>query len=63
MPFPLPKTITRLPTVYRTKAKDPVLVKFLVNERETLIPELTAVEGPYYRWEDVKRYCDGRFRD
>lgn len=48
---------------YRTKAKDPVLVKFLVNERETLIPELTAVEGPYYRWEDVKRYCDGRFRD
>lgn len=44
------------------KAKNrPVLVKFLVNERETLIPALTAVQGPYYRWDDVKNYCNNRF--
>ena len=41
---------------YRAKGKD-VLVKFLMNEKETLIPELTAVQGPYYKWEDVKAMC------
>ena len=38
----------------------PVLVKFLVNERETAIPALTAVKGPYYKWDDVKAYCATR---
>ena len=38
---------------YRKKGAD-VLVKFLMNEKETLIPELKAVQGPYYRWDDVK---------
>ncbi|MBR1707178.1 MAG: histidine-type phosphatase [Bacteroidales bacterium] len=38
---------------YRNKADD-ILVKFLVNEEETLIPVLTPVSGPYYRWDDVK---------
>ena len=42
---------------YRAKGKD-ILVKFLMNEKETLIPELTAVQGPYYRWEDVKAMCE-----
>ena len=46
---------------YRTRKDDPVLVKFLVNERETLIPALSPVQGPYYRWEDVKEYCNNRF--
>ena len=41
---------------YKAKGKD-VLVKFLVHEKETLIPELTAVKGPYYRWDDVKAMC------
>lgn len=46
---------------YRSnKESAPVLVKFLVNERETAIPALTAVEGPYYNWEDVKTYLAGR---
>ena len=40
---------------YRSKkAGEPVLVKFLVNERETAIPAIKAVAGPYYKWEDVK---------
>ena len=44
---------------YKAKASDPVLVKFLVNERETAVPALTPVQGPYYRWEDVKAYVNG----
>lgn len=46
---------------YRNGSADaPVLVKFLVNERETAIPALTPVQGPYYKWEDVKAYCATR---
>lgn len=37
-----------------------VLVKFLLNEQETLVPELTPVKGPYYRWADVKAMCASR---
>lgn len=40
---------------YRSGDKDkPVLVKFLLNEAERKIIGLTPVEGPYYRWNDVK---------
>ena len=42
------------------KASDPVLVKFLLNERETAIPALKAAEGPYYNWADVKAYLATR---
>lgn len=46
---------------YRSKKTgEPVLVKFLVNERETAIPALTAISGPYYRWDDVKVFCETR---
>ena len=38
-----------------TKCKD-VLVKFLLNEQERLVPVLTPVEGPYYRWKDVRKF-------
>ena len=42
---------------YRSKkAEDPVLVKFLVNERETAIPALQPVQGPYYNWVEAKAY-------
>lgn len=37
------------------KTADDVLVKVLLNERETTLP-LQAVEGPYYRWSDFKNY-------
>ena len=53
-----------LQIIFYRKKKDagaPVLVKFLVNERETAIPALVPAEGPYYRWDDVKTYVRGRF--
>ena len=37
---------------YRNKDHD-VLVKFFINERETRL--LTLPDGPYYRWEDVRK--------
>lgn len=46
---------------YRSAKNPDVLVKFLVNERETAIPAIQPVQGPYYRWEDVKTYVNGRF--
>ncbi len=38
------------------KSSDPVLVKFLVNEKESSIPALESVEGPYYEWDKVKEH-------
>lgn len=46
---------------YRSKkAEEPILVKFLVNERETAIPSLVPETGPYYKWDDVKSFCETR---
>lgn len=42
--------------LYR-KSGSPTLVKFLLNEQEATIPDLTPVTSVYYKWEDVKRYC------
>lgn len=42
---------------YRDAAdsSSPLLVKALLNEREVTMP-VDAVSGPYYRWDDVRRY-------
>lgn len=40
---------------YRNKAGD-VLVKLLYNEKETTIPALKTVCGPYYKWSELKKY-------
>ena len=45
---------------YRSKSGGDVLVKFLLNERETLISGLEPAQGPYYRWNDVKTWLAGR---
>lgn len=40
----------------RSGSPDDCLVKFLVNEEETIIPALKPFKGPYYRWKDLKAY-------
>lgn len=40
---------------YRNDAGD-VLVKLLFNERETRIPALESVSGPYYSWSSLRDY-------
>lgn len=47
---------------YRSRRSPEVLVKFLVNEKETLISGLAPWSGPYYAWDDVKAYLGERFR-
>ena len=36
------------------KAGDPILVKVLMNEREVKLIGLEPVQGPYYRWADLR---------
>ncbi len=47
---------------YKKSDKDPVLVKFLFNEEETLLRGLDSVEGPYYDWEYFKKNNKGYLR-
>ena len=51
---------TNLQIVFYKNRKGVVLVKFLANEEETMIPELKAFSGPYYKWDDVKNYLSKR---
>lgn len=51
---------SNLQMIFYKNRKGEVLVKFLANEQETLIPEIEPVSGPYYRWEDVKRYIENK---
>lgn len=55
---------TNFQLVFYQKGKSPeILVKLLYNEQERLIPALTPVQGPYYRWTDLRTYflrlCEG----
>ncbi|MBR6865186.1 MAG: hypothetical protein IKM75_10035, partial [Bacteroidales bacterium] len=45
---------------YRSEKSKDILVKFLMNERETRLPALKAVDGIFYRWDDVKAWCANR---
>lgn len=47
---------TNLQLIFYQNRKGETLVKILFNERETSIPALTAVKGPYYKWEDLRSY-------
>ena len=40
---------------YRKKGSDDILVKVLLNERETKLPVQSDV-APYYHWKDVELY-------
>jgi len=40
---------------YRSrKAGKPILVKFLVNEKEVRLIDMEAMQGPYYEWEKLR---------
>jgi len=51
---------SNLQMIFYKNRKGEVLVKFLANEQETLVPEIKSFSGPYYRWEDVKRYIENK---
>lgn len=45
---------------YRSKKGNEILVKFLYNEQETAVEGLDPVEGPYYRWSELREYLVSR---
>jgi len=47
---------SNLQIVFYRNRKGDVLVKFLYNEREIELPALKAADGPYYSWNDVRKY-------
>ncbi len=42
--------------------EDDILVKFVYNDRERMLYGLTPAEGPYYRWNDVKAFCEAKYK-
>lgn len=57
MPFSM-----NLQMVFYRNRKGGVLVKFLYNEKETLLRGLSPVSGPYYDWNTVKENIKGYLR-
>jgi hypothetical protein len=44
---------------YKSKKSPNVLVRILYNENDMTLP-IKSVEGPFYKWEDVKKYLNNR---
>ena len=42
--------------VFYKNRKGDILVRLLYNEKETSIPALEASDGPFYRWDDLRKY-------
>lgn len=51
---------SNLQIVFFANKAGKVLVKFLYNEQETIIPALRPTEGPYYEWPVLKQYLQDR---
>lgn len=45
---------------YRSRKSPDVLVKFVYDDEERTIAELSPVDGVYYRWTDVKDFINAR---
>lgn len=43
---------------YRKPKSDDVLVKFLLHEKEILVPPIKTDKAPFYNWTDVKAYYE-----
>lgn len=58
--FQMMHMASNLQMVFYSDWKGDVLVKLLYNEKETRIPALKPLSGPYYRWSDLRQYLLGR---
>jgi hypothetical protein len=48
---------------FRKENSDEILVKFLHNENEILVPPVKSDLSPYYRWQDLKKYYNSFLKD
>lgn len=46
---------------YRSKKSSDILVRILENENDVTLP-IKSVEGPFYKWEDVRTYLQNRVK-
>lgn len=44
---------------FRKRKSDDILVKFLLHEKEILVPTIQTDKAPYYHWKDVEKYYKG----
>ena len=57
--YTIPKAANDQFIFYRSGKKNaPVLFKLLLNGKEAVLPQLEAVSGPYYKWDDFKAWAD-----
>ena len=47
---------TNIQMIFYKDKKGEILAKVLYNEKEVLIPGVTPVSGPYYRWDELKAH-------
>ena len=55
--YNIPMAGTLLFVFYKNKKND-ILFKVVLNENEATLPELTPVQGNYYRWSDFRAWTD-----
>ena len=55
--YNIPMAATVMFVFYKNK-KDDILFKVVWNEAEATLPQLTPVQGPYYRWADFKAWAE-----
>jgi hypothetical protein len=48
--------------LYRSKKNPEILFKLLRNGEEVSLPQIQAVDGPYYRWDDFKAWAESVFK-
>ena len=60
--YDIPMAATLLFVFYRNKAGD-ILFKVLLNENEATLPQLSPVQGTYYRWSDFRAWADALMKE
>lgn len=55
--YNVPMAATLLFVFYKNKKGD-ILFKLVLNENEATLPDLTPVQGNFYRWKDFREYTD-----
>ena len=53
---------SNLQMVFYSNGSEKILVKLLLNEKETLISGLEPFTGPYYTWSDLRTYLNNKSR-
>ena len=62
--YRIPMAATIMFVLYRSSRNpDDILFKFLWNGKETRLPDLEAVEGPYYKWSDFRAFAEKIMQD